>query len=160
MEKAEFTQPTFFVPNCLSKKHSLCIRLSGTKKSGFSGISRRNGVFLGLMGLFFVYGGVAFAFGIKPEKELLNSPFRVTLQTRKPHPIGLLNPAGCGFDHRNSHSAVRNERTRWCKRWLDSFECVFFCVGLGWKRSKKVFPIRSHAGGHWFESSSLHQENS
>ena len=81
------------------------------------------------MGLFFVYGGVAVAFGIKPEKELLNSPFRVTLQTRKPLPIGLLNPVGSGFDHRKSHSAVRNEWTRRGKRWSDSFEQGFFCVG-------------------------------
>ena len=79
--------------------------------------------------LFFDYSGVIFGFGIRAEKGLLIPLTRGKLATRKPLPLGWQYPVGSGFDHINSHSAVRNERTYWGKRWPDSFECGASFVG-------------------------------
>jgi len=51
------------------------------------------------------------------------------MKQTKPLLSGSLNPVGSGFDHRNSHNAVRNERTRQGKQWSNSFECGATCVG-------------------------------
>jgi len=54
-------------------------------------------VFVKAFVLFFGYGVVIYGIKLNSKKALLNPLFRVKLQTRKPLPLGLLNPGGSGL---------------------------------------------------------------